>query len=185
MQNLRPEDFEEARKKWAYRGQKRPDFAETPGPGQESVWDYPRPPRCEPVPQELSVFVGETCIAASTDGLRVCETAGAPTYYLPFRDIKMEWMEDLGPRSLCEWKGIAHPFAAVVNGVRVKGAAWRYPEPWPGFEELAETLAFHPAHVICKRGEEVARPQAGGLYGGWITSDLVGPIKGGPGTGHW
>jgi uncharacterized protein (DUF427 family) len=185
MHDVRPEDYEASRAAWRYRGQTRPSFAEPPGPGQESVWDYPRPPRVEPVSETLEVFVGSTRLARTERGLRVCETASAPTYYFPLEDIDLDRMEDLGPRSLCEWKGVAHPYAAIVDRRRIDGAAWRYPDPWPGFEALADTLAFHPAHVTCKLAGEVATPQPGGLYGGWITSRLAGPIKGAPGSQGW
>ncbi|MEM1022885.1 MAG: DUF427 domain-containing protein [Myxococcota bacterium] len=179
------EDFDRSRAAWRWRGQARPDFAEAPGPDQESVWDYPRPPSLEPVRAALRVQVGETVVAETRRGLRICETASAPTYYFPLADVRMELLEDQGPSSLCEWKGVAHVHHVRVEGALLRGAAWRYPEPWPGFELVAETMAFHPAHVRCFIGDEEVTAQPGGLYGGWVTTKLAGPIKGGPGTGGW
>lgn len=138
----------------------------------------------EQVAATLRVQAADEVLAESKRGLRICETASAPTYYIPFDDIRMDRFVDRGPRSLCEWKGVAHVFD-VDGAPALAGGAWRYPEPWPGFEAVADTLAFHPAILRCFIDDVEVTAQPGGLYGGWVTPRLAGPIKGGPGTGSW
>jgi uncharacterized protein (DUF427 family) len=157
-----------------------------PGPGQESVWDYPRPPRLEPVTERLRiVFRGET-IADTRRAYRVLETSHPPTYYLPRDDLRSGVLEPSGRRSLCEWKGQAHYFDVVLDDARAPNAAWSYPTPEPAFSELREHVAFY-AHQMdaCYVGEERVRPQDGDFYGGWITRRIVGPFKGPRGTRSW
>ena len=63
-----------------------------PGPGQESVWDYPRPPRIERVPERLEVkFAGEI-VAATERGLRILETSHPPVYYFPLEGVRQEYL---------------------------------------------------------------------------------------------
>lgn len=154
--------------------------------GQESVWDYPRPPRLERSPRRIrAVLLGAT-LADSTRALRVLETSHPPTYYLPPDDVRMDLLVPVEGGSFCEWKGSARYFDAVVDGARVARVAWSYPDPTRRFAELRDHLAFYLP--LLDRGlvdDEVARPQPGGFYGGWITSDLAGPFKGGPGSHGW
>lgn len=157
----------------------------TPGPGQESVWAYPRPPRVERSDQLVEVRVGDRTIARSTRAVRVLETASPPTWYLPAEDIEPGALVPSFGRTVCEWKGEARYFAVRVDGVEIEQAAWSYPTPWEGFEEIADHVAFYPARVACFVDGERVRPQEGGFYGGWVTEDIVGPWKGVPGTGHW
>jgi len=174
----------EARAKWSYTGTSRPAFAEPPGPGQRSVWDFPRPPAIEPVRVEVSVRFGAIEIARSSRCLRVLETGSPPTYYIPPDDVERSLLEPAEGRSLCEWKGEAHywDLAGVSHGP--PRVAWSYPEPFPEFRRLADHLAFYPSRLECFVGSARAEPQPGGFYGGWVTPELVGPFKGEPGTGN-
>jgi uncharacterized protein (DUF427 family) len=157
-----------------------------PGPGQESVWDYPRPPRVEPVPERLRVVLGGEVVAETTRGWRVLETSGAPVFYLPLADCADRALEPSAHRTFCEWKGLA-TYWTVRAGDRVEvDAAWGYPEPAPGFEVLRDAVAFYCGRMdACFVGEEQASPQPGDYYGGWITSRIVGPFKGIPGSSGW
>jgi uncharacterized protein (DUF427 family) len=157
-----------------------------PGPGQESVWDYPRPPRVEPVPERLRVVLGGEAVADTTRGWRVLETSGAPVYYLPRADCADGALEPSGRRTFCEWKGVA-AYWTVRGGDRVEvDAAWGYPDPTARFEVLRDTVAFYCGRMdACFVGDERAEPQPGGFYGGWVTSRVVGPFKGEPGTEGW
>ncbi len=157
-----------------------------PGPGQESVWDYPRPPRLERVPERLRVIVGGVTIADTTAGWRVLETSQPPAYYLPPADIDQSRLTRSPNRSFCEWKGEAGYWTITVGAdVRVD-AAWSYPHPTPGFVAIADHLAFYPQRVdACFVGDEQVEPNEGSFYGGWITSKVVGPFKGGAGSSWW
>lgn len=157
-----------------------------PGPGQESVWDYPRPPWVEPVPERLRVVLGGVTVADTVRGWRVLETSHPPTYYLPPDDVLAGTLAPAAGRSWCEWKGQASYFD-VIGGTRRAGrAAWGYRDPTPAFAAIRGHVAFHPALMeSCWVGDERAIPQEGGFYGGWITSRIVGPFKGGPGSMGW
>jgi len=157
-----------------------------PKPGQESVWDYPRPPRLEPVAKRLRVVFGGVTIADTERGHRVLETSHPPVYYFPPDDIRMEHLTGVGGGSFCEWKGPAAYYDIEVEGRRANRMAWCYPRPTPGFVDIAGHVAFycHPMDA-CFVGDEQARPQPGNFYGGWVTDDVVGPFKGDPGTAGW
>jgi uncharacterized protein (DUF427 family) len=156
-----------------------------PGPGQESVWDYPRPPRIEPVPERLRVVVGGEVIAETAHGLRVVETAGAPVYYFPPDDVRLDRLSPSGRSTVCEWKGVATYRRSTVDR-RIDDVAWSYEDPKPGFEAIRGYLAFYAGKVDeAWVGDERATPQPGGFYGGWVTSRIVGPIKGEPGSMGW
>ena len=158
-----------------------------PGPGQESVWDYPRPPKVEPSKRHVRVeFAGRT-VADSGRALRVCETAGPPVLYVPPDDVDMDLLVPVSAHStFCEWKGHASYFDIVVGGSRSAKGAWTYTEPSAAFQALKGYLAFYPGRVdAAYLDDERVRPQPGEFYGGWITDDIVGPFKGEPGTGHW
>ncbi len=158
-----------------------------PGPGQESVWDYPRPPRVEPVAKTVRVEYGGKTIASSDRALRVLETSGPPTIYIPREDIEPDALRpNLGRTTYCEWKGHASYLDAVAGDRVSERAAWTYEAPKEGFEILAGLISFYPGRIdACYIGEEVVTPQAGNYYGGWITSNIVGPFKGEPGTEGW
>lgn len=158
----------------------------TPKPGQESVWDYPRPPRLEPVLQRIRVELGGVTIADTTRALRVLERSHPPTYYIPFADLLSGAATRVAARSFCEWKGEAVYYDLQAGGRVARAAAWGYPTPSAGFTALAGTIAIYPGRVDgCWVGDERVTPQPGGFYGGWVTSAVVGPFKGGPGTAGW
>ena len=157
-----------------------------PGPGQESVWDYPRPPRVESVPERIRVVVDGITIADTQAAWRVLETAGAPVYYLPPADVRMDLIRTSQRVTVCEWKGSATYHDIVLPDRVITDAAWSYPQPRPGFEIIRDHLAFYAGRVDeAWVGDERATPQPGGFYGGWVTSRVVGPFKGAPGTLGW
>ena len=154
--------------------------------GSESVWDYPRPPRVEAVQARLVVEVQGRVVAETTDGLRVLETSHPPTYYIPPVDVARELLQPSQQRSVCEFKGPAIYWDLVSGRYRVHDIAWSYPAPWRGYEMLADHLCFYASRCDrCLVSGEVVVPQPGDFYGGWITSQLRGPFKGGPGTLGW
>lgn len=159
---------------------------EVPGPGQESVWDYPRPPRVEPIAERIRVEHAGIVIADTRRALRVLETSHPPTVYIPAHDVRVDQLALSDRRSFCEFKGWAH-YHHLRNGERwVRDAAWSYPDPVPAFAALAGALAFYPSRVAaCFWGEEQVRAQEGDFYGGWITQRVVGPFKGAQGTHGW
>jgi uncharacterized protein (DUF427 family) len=180
-----PEWAQRSRASWRYSGQERPAFAVEPGPGQESVWDYPRPPRLDADRREVVVRIGTHEIARSTRTVRLLETASPPTFYLPPADVRMECLERGTGGSRCEWKGDASYWSVSVPDGRVDGAAWRYANPLPGYEGIRGYLSFYPALVECTVDAMPVVAQPGRFYGGWVTAELVGPFKGEPGSGSW
>lgn len=180
-----PAELARARAKWRYRGDARPPFATAPGPGEESVWDYPRPPRIEREGREVRVLAFGIEIAHTTGALRVVETASPPTVYLSSADVRCELLAPLGETSWCEWKGEARYFDLRMGSRRIERAAWCYPHPFPEYAALAGWLSFYPGKLDCFVDAKPVRAQPGGLYGGWITPELVGPFKGAPGTADW
>ncbi len=170
---------------WKYTGVERPGFAESTGPGQESVWDYPRPPRVELDSRRVEVIHAGTTIAETRAAYRVLETASPPTFYLPPEDTRMEFLESSARSSMCEWKGLASYWTVSVGGEWLQDAAWGYRQPSPRFEVIAGYLSFYPARIECRVDGVRVQPQRGGFYGGWVTPEIVGPFKGEPGTGWW
>ena len=156
-------------------------------PLKESVWDYPRPPRVEPERRRVRIELGGETVADSTRALRVLETASPPTIYVPREDVREELLSDAdGDHTVCEWKGRAHYLHAEAAGSRAERAAWHYPEPKNGFEQLAGHIAFYAGRVdACYLDDELVSPQGGSFYGGWVTSEIEGPFKGEPGTEGW
>ena len=161
----------------------RPD---PPQPGQESVWDYPRPPRLEAATKPIRVVVGGVTLADTDRALRVLETSHPPTYYVPPDDVRTDLLQPGNGRSFCEWKGAAAYWSAHVGDLVVPNCAWSYPQPTSRFADLRDYVAFYLKLMdACYVGDERATPQPGGFYGGWVTSDLAGPFKGEPGTEWW
>jgi len=157
-----------------------------PRSGQESVWDDPRPPRAERSPRRIRAVVGGVVLADSTRSIRVLETSHPPTDYVPPDDVRMDLLVEAKGSSMCEWKGHARYFDALLGDRTVRRVALSYPEPTARFEALRDHLAFYlPALDEAFVDDERAEPQPGGFYGGWITSDLVGPFKGVPGSMGW
>ena len=152
----------------------------------ESVWDYPRPPRVEPSLRRVRVIFDGEVIAETTRALCVLETSHPPVYYIPLDDVRREYLAASRRHSFCEFKGRADYYTIEHDGRRSVDAAWSYPRPSRGYEQLADHLAFYPGRVdACFLDDERVEPQAGDFYGGWITADIAGPFKGGPGTNGW
>ncbi len=157
-----------------------------PGPDQESVWDYPRPPRVEEEPRLVKILFNGDTIVASSRALRVLETSHPPNIYVPFGDVSPGVLERNPRRTTCEWKGTAEYWNVRVGEVTAPTAAWSYPKPSRSYGLLADHVSFYPGLMDgCYLGEELAKPQPGKFYGGWITGDVVGPFKGGEGTWGW
>ncbi|MGI8880369.1 MAG: DUF427 domain-containing protein [Jatrophihabitans sp.] len=155
---------------------------EDPGPGQESVWDYPRPPACLLSDRHVVVRLGEHVIADTHAAYRVLETSHPPAWYLPRADIAAELLtRSAHPSTWCEWKGAATYWDVLDE----PGVAWSYDRPSPGFEAIAGYPSFYPGRLQCEVNGQRVRAQAGGFYGGWITDEIVGPFKGEPGTSGW
>lgn len=181
-----PAELKEKVEKWRAFPRERPRQIEIPGPGQESVWDYPRPPRVEPFGKRVRVEFAGITIADSTKALRVLETAGPPVYYIPPEDVLTRYLEPSQHTSLCEWKGISQYWSIEIGEKRAINSAWSYPQPWSGYESIQDYIAFYASRVdACYLGEEKVRPQPGHYYGGWISANIVGPFKGEPGTENW
>lgn len=156
------------------------------GPGQESVWDYPRPPRLERCTSLIEVVLGGEVVVRTERSLRVLETSHPPTYYLPVADFVEGSLRPAEGSSFCEWKGAAAYLDLIGGGVIAEQSAWHYPHPTAPFRMLSGHAAVYPARTDrCLVDGEVVRPQPGGFYGGWITSRVAGPFKGEPGTGFW
>lgn len=178
--------LEQTRSLWNFTGDKRPDFAVPPQEGQESVWDYPRPPAIEADDRLVTVAIEGVEIARTTRAMRVLETASPPTFYLPRSDVQSEYLQPASGTSFCEWKGEATYWSVVVPehppGLKV---AWSYEQPFPQFKAIKSYLAFYPSRIDCCVGGIRVQPQAGGFYGGWVTPEIVGPFKGEPGSQGW
>lgn len=157
-----------------------------PGPGQESVWDYPRPPALEDSTHHIEIELGGRTIVDTDRAKRVLETSHPPVYYVPPEDIRDGILSKTSRHTFCEWKGQAH-YYTVTSGDRVeRDAAWAYADPAPGFTSIKDYVAFYPSRMDrCTVDGEDVRSQPGDFYGGWITDDIVGPFKGDPGTMGW
>jgi uncharacterized protein (DUF427 family) len=164
----------------------RPSWAAVPKPGQESVWDYPRPPRIEPTSLRVRVEFAGVVLADSDRAVRVLETASPPTIYVPPDDVRRALLRPSPRRTACEWKGWASYWTVRVGDREAPDAAWSYEDPTAPFRSLRGWLSFYPGRVdACWLGGELVRPQPGSFYGGWLTANIVGPVKGEPGTGGW
>ena len=150
------------------------------------MWDYPRPPRVEASREHIVLRFNNRVILDTRASVRVLETSHPPTYYLPRADFAAGVLQSAHGNSVCEYKGLAGYLAIVVGERRADAVAWYYPDPRPGFEELAGLVAVYPGRMDeCRVDGELVRPQPGGFYGGWITDRVVGPFKGEPGTLGW
>ncbi|MBD23979.1 MAG: hypothetical protein CMG46_03105 [Candidatus Marinimicrobia bacterium] len=158
---------------WVHKGLKRPNFAIVPRQGQESVWDYPRPPAVVADRRKVEIFSKDgRLIGRSERSVRILETASPPTFYIPAEDVfvDLSLCED---SSFCEWKGRASYF--LYRGDKL---AWRYDEPAEPFKRIEGCYSFYASLANCLVDGEQVRAQEGGFYGGWITNDIVGPFKG-------
>lgn len=156
------------------------------GPGQESVWDYPRPPSLVPDDRLVVVVLGGEQVCRSQHALRVLETSHPPVWYLPRSDWLPGALQPATGTSYCEWKGVAH-YLTVMGGDRSpERAAWTYPQPVPAYAALEGMVAVYPELMdACSVAGEPVRAQDGGFYGGWVTGEVVGPFKGAPGSTSW
>ncbi len=157
-----------------------------PGPGQESVWDYPRPPAIERSDRRIRVILGGETIADTTGALRILETSHPPVYYVPRDDVADGALSPGEGASFCEWKGVAAYLDVTGGDRKERSAAWTYPSPVAAYAALKDHVAFYPSRMdACLVDDEAVVAQEGDFYGGWITSDIVGPFKGGPGSYGW
>lgn len=154
----------------------------------ENVQDYPRPPALERVAEPLRIVFAGIPLAQAEPGTawRVLETHHAPTYYLPPSSVLASALVPVSRETFCEWKGRAVYFDLVVNGRRARNAAWAYPAPTARFDPIKDHLAFYATSVDgAWVGDMKVQPQPGDFYGGWVTPNLTGKIKGSAGTLHW
>ena len=174
-------------KLWTYNGSNRPSFAKKPRDGQESVWDYTRPPFVEEMSQHVALYVSDKKIAETNRPVRVCETASPPCYYIKPSDfIDGEVVKVVGPSSYCEWKGKAVYWNLHIFNRVLENFAWSYPEPNSEYMMLKGLLGIYPNRIDrCELNGEKVLPQPGGFYAGWVTQNIVGPFKGEPGTQGW
>ncbi|MCB0061367.1 MAG: DUF427 domain-containing protein [Caldilineaceae bacterium] len=157
-----------------------------PGPGQESVWAYPRPPRLEKSDKRVQVIFNGVTIADTHNAYRVLETSHPPVYYIPPDDIAMDYLIGTARTTFCEWKGAGAYYTVRVGDQEAANAAWYYPSPTADFTPIRNYVAFYPGMMdACYVDGEQVQPQPGGFYGGWVTQDVVGPFKGEPSTMMW
>lgn len=157
-----------------------------PGPGQESVWDYPRPPALEDSPKHLKIVFNGEIVAETRGAKRVLETSHPPVYYLPPEDVRSEFLIPASGTSFCEWKGQAQYYTVRIGDREARNAVWYYADPTPAFAGIKGYLAFYPSRMDdCFVDDERVQAQPGDFYGGWVTRDIVGPFKGDPGTMGW
>jgi len=159
---------------------------DAPLPGQESVWDYPRPAVMRASARHVRIVHRGVILAETRAAIETLETSHPPSYYIPVGDILPGALRPLSQRSICEWKGQARYFDVLVVGARMPAMAWCYDRPTPEFAGLVGHVAFYaaPFEGCFVDGEKVV-PQPGGFYGGWVTSHVSGPFKGGPGSQFW
>ncbi len=157
-----------------------------PQVGQESVWDYPRPPRLERSDKTIEIIFDGQTLARTNRAFRVLETSHPPVYYIPLEDINREMLRPAANSSYCEWKGMADYYTVASGDKTAPSAGWYYPEPTPAFAPIRDTVAFYPSRMdACFVDGERVQAQAGDFYGGWITADIVGPFKGEAGSSGW
>ena len=156
------------------------------GPGQVSVWDFPRPAIAEATDAHVKIEHAGTLVADSRATVRTLETSHPPSYYIPRADIAPGVLRKAQGSSFCEWKGVATYWDVVIGDLVLPGVGWSYPEPTPAFEILRDHVAFYAAPFDrCSVDGATVTPQPGGFYGGWITEAFAGPFKGGPGSRWW
>ncbi|KAL9604004.1 MAG: hypothetical protein Q9219_000766 [cf. Caloplaca sp. 3 TL-2023] len=156
-------------------------------PPKLNVHNFPRPPLLEKTPRHLQIKWNNHLIADTKDAYWVLETTHPPTYYLPSDSILSPLIRS-PHSSYCEWKGRA-TYWSITNpsntAETVRNRIWSYTQPTKGFESIKDYLSFYAGPWDCYVDGERVEPQPGDFYGGWVTSDIEGPIKGGPGTWGW
>ncbi len=157
-----------------------------PGPSQESVWDYPRPPRVEATTSHIQIVFNGVTIAETRRARRVLETSHPPVYYIPLEDVTPGVFTPTSGTTSCEFKGAASYYDIVVGERTLARGAWTYRQPAPAFATIADHIAVYPGQMdACYVDGERVQAQPGDFYGGWITAAIVGPFKGGAGTRGW
>jgi len=152
----------------------------------ESVWNYPRPPKLERTSKLLRVEFAGMVIAETRNAFRLIETSHPPTYYIPEQEVKTDYLALTSHSTFCEFKGRAIYWTIKVGERKSENAAWSYPSPTNAYQALKNHFAFYVSRVdACFVEGERASAQEGDFYGGWITSDLIGPFKGERGTEGW
>ena len=153
----------------------------------ENVWDYPRPPRLEPCKRRARVEFGGQLIADSGRALRILETSHPPVIYIPAEDfVAGSLISSDANSTFCEFKGVADYLDVSAGGKVAKAAAWTYPRPVEAYAELIDHVAVYPERMDrCLLDDEVVSAQEGDFYGGWVTKNIEGALKGGPGTHNW
>lgn len=154
--------------------------------GQESVWDYPRPPRLEKTSKRIKVVQQGIILAETSEAYRVLETSHPPAYYIPPKDIAMKYLQKNPRSTFCEFKGQASYYNIQLESLLITNAAWVYENPNKAYKAIRGYLCFYANKVdACYVDDEQVQAQEGDFYGGWITKDIVGPFKGGIGTSGW
>ncbi len=157
-----------------------------PNAGQESVWEYPLSPRLEPTTKHIQITLNEVVIADTRRAVRYLEQGHPPSYYVPPEDVALAYIAKGNGGSLCEWKGQATYYTVTVGEMRAVRAAWAYHNPHPVFRPIKDYFAFYAGPMsACTVDGELVVPQPGCYYGGWITSDVVGPFNGDPTCRYW
>jgi uncharacterized protein (DUF427 family) len=156
------------------------------GPGQESVWAYPRPAIAEPTDARITIEHAGTVVASTRSAIHTLETSHPPSYYIPPADIAPGLLRRAAGSSFCEWKGAAAYWDVVIGDLVIPRVGWSYPSPTAPFAMLRDHVAFYAAPFDrCSVDGETVIPQPGEFYGGWITGKLAGPFKGVPGSRFW
>jgi len=156
-----------------------------PGPSQESVWDYPRPPKVDICKKTVRVLLNGIIVAEADSAIRVMETSHPPVFYIDPGNINREYFRKTLRTTFCEFKGQAAYYTVEVGDLKVVNSAWYYPSPTAGYLAIKNFVAFYPSKFECYVGAERVQAQQGDFYGGWITPEIVGPFKGEPGTLNW
>lgn len=157
-----------------------------PGPNQESVWNYPRPPRIETTDKHIEIVFNQVLIVDTRRAYRLLETSHPPNYYIPLADVKADYLIPSTRTSFCEWKGQARYYTLKVGEQQATDVAWYYPDITPAYKEIEGYVSFYPGPMdACYVNGEKVQPQPGSFYAGWITQDVVGPFKGDAGSWGW
>lgn len=140
----------------------------------------------EPSSEHIVVVHRGRTIVDTTRAYRILETSHPPAYYFPPEDVDTSVLERVPGHTWCEFKGQASYGDLVLDGERIPRLFWWYEKPTPAYAEIAGYLALYPGKVdSCRVDGERVEAQEGDFYGGWITSRITGPFKGGPGTLGW
>ena len=150
------------------------------------MWAFPRPAIAERSDAHIVITHRGVVVADTRASVRTLETSHPPSYYIPVEDVRPGLLQPAEGSSFCEWKGAARYWDVVIGDTVLSQVGWSYPTPTPPFAILRDHVAFYAAPFDrCSVDGETVVPQPGGFYGGWITSAVAGPFKGGPGSRFW